>query len=138
LIRRRKIWIALVVCISTLIIAGCEGNSSEEEKIRDVEFTVVSSVDIPEQLVELIEQRQEEPFKITYSDKKNLYIVVGYGAQPTSGYSIAVKEFYEGANSMHLQTLLKGPSKTETITEIITFPYIVLMIEDTDKPVQFK
>ena len=129
--------IALIVCISSFCLAGCEGNYAKEEKVKDADFTVVGQENIPEQLMEMINDKKEEPFKITYSDKTNLYIVVGYGAQPTSGYSISVKEFYESENNFYLKTLLKGPSKTDVVNQEITYPYIVLMLEDTGKPIRF-
>ena len=52
-----------------------------------------------------------QPFKLTYTDDKNLYIAVGYGAQPTGGYSISIRELYLTENSIVLATELMGPEK---------------------------
>ena len=62
------------------------------KKVKDLEFAVVGEPEIPQELKQIIAQKQTAPFKLTYSDEQNLYIAVGYGVQPTGGYSISVNE----------------------------------------------
>ena len=79
-----------------------------------------------------------QPFKLTYTDDKNLYIAVGYGAQPTGGYSISIRELYLTENSIVLATELMGPEKGEDPGTEKSFPYIVLRTELLEEPVIFK
>ena len=44
--------------------------------------TVAGDMDLPDELKNLIAEKQRQPFKLTYSDRQNLYIAVGYGVQP--------------------------------------------------------
>ena len=74
----------------------------------------------------------------TYADKDYLYIIVGYGAQPTSSYSIEVEELYESSNAIYVTTMLKGPSKTEKVLEVETYPVITIKIPYEEKPVVFQ
>ena len=92
----------------------------------------------PEELEEMIEEKGEEPFKLTYADDGTLYIAVGYGKQPTSGYSIKVTELYETENAIYIHTNLIGPAKDEKILERATYPYIVIKTEFIDKNVVFE
>ena len=62
----------------------------------------------------------------------------GYGARPTSGYSIEVKQLYETENAVCIQTELTGPSKEEKIAEKQTYPYIVVKMEWIDKNIVFE
>ena len=75
---------------------------------------------------------------MTYADNGSLYIAVGYGEQPTSGYSIEVKELYETENAIYIHTNLIGPAKDEKIVERKTYPYIVVKLEFVDKNVVFE
>ena len=99
---------------------------------------VVDEDDIPEPLEEMIDEREDKPFKLTYADNGVLYIAVGYGEQPTTGYSIQVKELYESENAIYIHTNLIGPAKDEKIIEKETDPYIVIKTEFIDKNVVFQ
>lgn len=131
--------ILAILCMSMLCLSvGCTAEKISMEKLRDIEFTVVPEKDIPEELEEMIDEKDEEPFKLTYADDGALYIAVGYGEQPTSGYSIEVKELYETENAIYIHTNLIGPAKDEKILERPTYPYIVVKLEYIDKNVVFE
>ena len=79
-----------------LFVNGCSMQQEKPKKIRDLEFTVVAENNLPEELQNMIEEKKEQPFKITYTDNGWLYVAEGYGAQNVGGYSIQVKDFFEG------------------------------------------
>ena len=84
-------WLKIGVIIAIMLcFVGCK----EEEKIRDLDFTVVSSECVPKELLAEIEGKKQEPFQLSFRDGNYLYICVGYGKQETGGYSISVKDFY--------------------------------------------
>ncbi len=127
-----------MICITTYLLTGCSAEKTSTEKLRDIDFTVVPKKEIPEELEEMIDEKDENPFKLTYADNGDLYIAVGYGKQPTSGYSIKVKELYETENAIYIHTNLMGPKKDEKILERATYPYIVAKLEFIDKNVVFE
>ena len=94
--------------------------------------------DVPEELRQIIEEKKAQPFKLTFNDEQNLYIVVGYGAQSTGGYSIAVKELYLTDNSIVIDTELLGPEKGENPAPETSYPYIVVKTENLENPVIFQ
>lgn len=131
--------ISAILCISMLwLLTGCSAEKMNTEKLRDIAFTVVPEDDIPEELEEMIEDKEGDMFKLTFADKGDLYIAVGYGTQKTSGYSIEVKELYETKNAIIIHTNLIGPSNEEKIVERETEPYIVVKMEFVDKNVVFE
>ena len=67
-----------------------------------------------------------------------MYLCTGYGEQPTGGYSIAVEELYLTENAVYIDTTLIGPSKGETLTEMTSYPWIVVMTEDLELPSVFQ
>jgi hypothetical protein len=119
-----------------VLLSACtaKDDSSEQKKL---DFTVVEEADYPEELPEIIAEKKETPFKLTYSYQGYLYIVQGYGEQATGGYSIQVDDVYETENAVYFSTSLMGPGKDEEVTQAKTYPYIVVKIKDIDKSVVF-
>lgn len=128
------VWIVL----SVWGLAGCSATEDNGDKVRDLEFSVAADPDVPKELGQLIAEKIHQPFKLTYSDDSNLYIAVGYGAQPTGGYSICVNDLYLTENSIVLDTELKGPEKGENPGTEQSFPYIVIKTECLEQPVIFR
>ncbi len=124
------------MCITSTLL-GCSVASTKREKIRDLEYTVVSQEEIPKEVIALIEQHKQNHMKLSYVDKGYMYVIVGYGEQKTSGYSIRVETFYETENTLDIDTNLIGPSKEEEVVQTRTYPYIVLKLEEVDKPIVY-
>lgn len=127
----------ILVCVA--VVSGCslEKQKNDENK-QTIDYTVVEDADVPDELMDIIDEKKSEPFKITFSDKENLYIVAGYGEQPTGGYSITVEEIYQTDDSIEISTLFEGPVKNEDVGNNVTYPYIVLKVENTDKTVKWR
>lgn len=129
-------------CIMILMILpllyGCTIREGTEDKVRDVEFTVLSRDDVPQEFLEFILEKQEEPFKLTYTTEEYLYIAVGYGRQESGGYSIAIKDFYLTENTLVIDTELIGPSVSADQIPAESFPFAVIKTEKMDQTVVFQ
>ncbi len=132
------VYLMLLIGLSSLLVA-CKTKDSKPEKVKELEFTVVEDANVPEELMEVINERKTNPFKITYADEgeEYLYIIVGYGQKPTGGYSISIDELFLAENVIYLDTNLIGPSEEEFVSNAVTYPYVVIKIEYTDKRVLF-
>lgn len=128
----------LMLMAMTLWLAGCSASKDSGDKVRDLDFSVAGDLDVPDELKKLIAEKQQQPFKLTYSDEQNLYIAVGYGVQPTGGYSISVNDLYLTDNSIVINTELKGPEKGENAGTEQSSPYIVIKTEYLENPVVFQ
>ncbi|MBR6771594.1 MAG: protease complex subunit PrcB family protein [Lachnospiraceae bacterium] len=135
--------LVILAMVALLSLAGCSIKTQErDEKLKDMEFTVLGEGDIPQELRELVEERKEEEFKLTYQDGDFLYICIGYGRQETGGYSITVSGMYLTANAIYVDTNLIGPEPGEkklygVREEGASYPYVVLRTEYLEKPVVF-
>ena len=74
----------------------------------------------------------------TYTDKDDLYIIIGYGKQSTGGYSISIKDLYATENAIYVDTCLMGPTKENKIKEVPSYPVIVLQVWEMGLPVVFQ
>ena len=133
--KKQVLYILIVVCM--VLSTACSMQKDDKKKVRDIDFTVVDSIDLPEEISAQIEELKEGTFEITYGDNGYLYIAKGYGKQESTGYSVSVQECYETKNTICMKTELSGPPKDEEILDKETYPYIVIKIEYTDKNVVF-
>ena len=134
----KKICKILLLSLGLLVLTACSVKKTEEERLRDVEFTVLDHDEIPEEFLAEIEASKEEPMMLTYGDKGYLYAARGYGVQDTTGYSVKVEQCYETKNGIRVVTSLLGPEKEEKILKKKTCPYVVIKMEYTDKEVEFR
>ena len=125
----KRIGLCGVLLCCVLMLGGCTLLSEEKIKLRDLDFTVLSEEKIPEQLKTIIAEKKETPFQVTYTDNANLYICIGYGAQETGGYSIAVNELYLTEKNICVSTSLLGPELSEKSKKAASYPYIVIKTE---------
>lgn len=139
--KREKIRKIILSCASFLLlisISGCSVTDLEGNKKQDLDFTVLEKEEIPEELMAMIEEEKNDPMKLTYTDKGQMYLVRGYGKQESSGYSIEVKELYETDNAVHILTELKGPGEKEQVVEKQTWPYIAVKMDYHNRHVVFE
>ena len=124
-----------LIILAVLLLVGCGVETQDEERLQDLDFTVMDLEKVPEELRNVLEEKKSKSFKVTYEDEGYLYICVGYGEQKTSGYSISVKDLYLTKNAIYVDTELVGPGSQEQTAEAVTCPYIVLKLEYLDKSV---
>lgn len=135
---KNKLAASLVSILLFAALTGCSMKSEERVKLRDLEFTVLGEEKIPEELLAIMTEKGGEPFQLTYSDNEYLYISVGYGEQPTGGYSISVNELYLTDNAIYVSTSLLGPDTAPRSNGTPSYPCIVIKTEYLDKTVIFE
>lgn len=128
----------LLVLILSIFIQGCGVEETDTRKLKDLSYTILEEKEIPEEFLNVIEEKKETMFKLTYTDKEYLYIAIGYGVQETGGYSISVNDCYLTKNAIYFDTTLIGPSKGEKINHVKSYPYIVIQTKYLEKNVVFE
>ncbi|MBR5598010.1 MAG: protease complex subunit PrcB family protein [Lachnospiraceae bacterium] len=120
-------------------IQGCKIKVvSKEEPRSEVRFSIISEECIPESLSNLINKKKEKIMKMTYVDEGKRFIVVGYGAQNSGGYSIYIKDLYKTENAIYVDTCLVGPEEKKIKEGVVSYPCIVLQISEMGLPVVFQ
>lgn len=133
---KRRHWIGFLAGLLLAIWMG--GCSQKEEEMANLEFTVVEEERLPEELLEIIEEKKAESFKMTFADGGYMYLCVGYGKQQTGGYSIAVNKLGTTENAVLLDTDLIGPQYADDKNAAPSYPYIVVKTPFVDKTVVFE
>lgn len=117
---------------------SCAMFEASDKKVSDMDFTVVNPEVLPEEIRKMIEERKKDAFQMAYHDGSYSYIIVGYGQQETSGYSIAVNDVYQGEDGIWVDTDLIGPEKSEKTEAAVSSPFVVIKIESVDQTIRFK
>ena len=133
---KRIVFILATVLLGCLL-SGCSIGDTLGEKENQLEYTIVGEKELPEELLTMINEKKTAEFKMTYADKENLYIVRGYGEQPTGGYSIQVNGVTLSDNGIHVDTNLIGPETEEEKGTEPSYPFIVLKTAYMDKTVMY-
>lgn len=136
-----KVIVAVILSVMMACMCmSCGVIGTKEAKVKDLEFTVVEEADVPQELMNIINTKKSNPFKLTYctKGKEYLYIVIGFGAQNTGGYSISVEDLYLAKNAIYFDTTLIGPAKDEVVASAVTYPFIVVKTEYVDQVVVFE
>ena len=133
---KHGVFLTFALLAVILILDGCMVKQSGE-KIRDLEFTITKTEELPEDLQKMLEEKKEENFSFTYSDNEYLYIAKGYGIQETGGYSVSVDDCYLTKTNIVVKTRLHGPAVGEDVAKTPSYPNIVLKMELCDREVIF-
>lgn len=146
----RKISVIAGLLVVAIFLGGCSVNKKQETKIRDVDFTVTSVDEVPEQVRNIVEEEKKEKFQTVYSDKENTYLLVGYGEQSGEEYSIKVEQLYETETSITCslvfernETQIEDTAADEEMALITgkdnkCYPYIIIKMEYTDKSIKVR
>ena len=132
----KKIISLLVLPILICSISGCDlgiqlgdTHRGAGDKVRDLEYTILSEERIPEELLTIIQERQEAPFEMTYNDGEFLYICIGYGKQDYSGHSILINNLFLGEKGILIDTTLIGPEAGKEKINTVQYPFLVVKTE---------
>lgn len=133
----KKTALALWAAVMLLVFGGCGLVRVEKAPREPLDYTLVNSREVPEEIKKLIETKKTREFQMTYQSGEDLYLIKGYGQQLTGGYSIQVEELGISENAVFFRTKLLGPQEDEAGKEP-SCPCIVVKIKFREEPVVFE
>jgi hypothetical protein len=128
----------MAVLFLLAVLTACQFQETQEEKRKDLDYTVCDRGKLPDALVDLIEEKKKEPFKLTYRTKDYLYIVVGYGAQDRRDLNVVMSELYLTDNAIIVDTDLVSVEDTTLEDQMLSYPWIAVKCELYDLQVVFR
>ena len=136
---KAALFLVLLFC---MIFAMCACGKKEEDGARkNIDFTVCSRENLPEELFTIIEEKKEKVCKFTYTNGSFMYIVVCYGEKERENVNVVVNDLFMTSNARYIDTTLKTDKNTSSdsvvVGECSMYPYIVLKCEKYDVPVVF-
>ncbi|MCD7818554.1 MAG: protease complex subunit PrcB family protein [Lachnospiraceae bacterium] len=133
-VKRREKRLSLFLMF--LMIFAAAGCGKKEESVRtDVDFSVITAGEVPQELAEIIEKNEENEMRLAWKTEDALYLVRGYGKQSSGGYSVAVAECTEDEEYLWFDTRLIGPQDPDNLSQEPSYPCLVVKIAPTEKEV---
>lgn len=134
-----------VFSLMLLFFVGCFSGCSlkrEASDKKDMEFTICNETMLPDELAQIIDEKKEKAFKITYAIGDSLYIAIGYGEHDRQNLNIVVDDLFYTKTAIYVDTQLVTDMATNLDAartgEASMYPYIVLKIDKIDLPVIFE
>lgn len=131
------------VLLLLMLLACTSGCGKKPEDMRkDLAFTVCARTQLPDELIQIIEEKKIEPFTVSYQNQEHTYIAVGYGAHDRTNLSVVVEELYQTDRAIYIKTNLHAVEATDTDAQAkgdaSMYPYIVLKLDKIDLPIIYE
>lgn len=124
----------IMIILSALLLAGCGRQVAPPPPPPPTN-------DQARQLPEAIEAWIEDSKTIFLAQTRELdgmlYLLVTYGEKRTGGYVVEIGEVVLGIDKLVVPVRLKRPAPGEVVTQALTHPYDLKIINATDLPVAF-
>lgn len=134
----------MLLFFSLVEISGCNFEEKNGDTVKDktaVDYAVCFEGQLPDELSDIIEERKEKPFKLSYRNNEYLYIAVGYGAHEANNFCVGVKDLFKSSKGIFIGTeIFTDKIIPEEITNKGTFsryPYVVIRCKEKDLTVFF-
>lgn len=92
---------------------------------------------LPAELAEWVNYSRRILLAQTREHNGKLYLLVTYGQMPSGGYRVEMSSVKEEEDGILVEVVFREPAPGEIVTEALTYPYALEVIEATDKPVEF-
>lgn len=147
--KKRRIIFFLSALLLCQFVTAC--GMKKDKQRAEMEYTVCDETKLPDELRDIIEEKKNGVFKLSYVNNDGMYIAVGYGAHNRQNLSVIVEDVYKTDNAIYVETNLYTTDEINDISESdlasesdairagqpSMYPYIVIKCEKSDLPVVF-
>ncbi len=130
-------WMFLLLILIFLSVAGCAQEKLPAEPANGEGVEVIMPDQLPAEVEEWIEESMQDFAAQTYRLEGVLYLLVTYGEKPTGGYGVEITDIAMQDEQVVVTAEFTEPAEDEMVTQALTYPYDLAMIEDPDLPVEF-
>ena len=135
--KQNTIAVGCMLLIFLLMAGGCSLVKIEEGERTPLAYTVVETAELPSSAQEMIQEKKDRDFQMTYQKGDTVYLIRGYGKKMSGGYSIQVAELSVSSTAVFFKTRLIGQEK-ENQSGAPSYPYIAVKTEYREEPVIFE
>ncbi len=92
---------------------------------------------VPEEILNWIEYSKELPLVQEKEFNGQRYVLITEGMKLTGGYSVEVVGVYNNGVNLEIRVQSTEPLDGESVTQAITYPYELIIVEESELPLRF-
>ncbi len=131
---RKTLLLAVVVFAALILIIGCEEAPAVPDDVEEIE---VPGDELPVAVQEWIAGSLNDFGAQILEYEELLYLLVTYGEKPTGGYAVEITSITEEDGKLVVTVDFSEPGEDEMVTQALTYPYDLAMLDDPGLPVEF-
>ena len=125
----RKTVLIMTLAAAMLFASACNGADEPEE--------VTLPDELPADVQAWIDASINDFGGQTLVYEDILYLLVTYGEKPTGGYNVEITDITEEEGKLIVTAHFSEPGEDEMVTQALTYPYDLAMLDDPGLPVEF-
>jgi hypothetical protein len=119
----------MILAAVMLFVSACGG--------PDVPDEVTLPDELPAEVQAWIDAAVNDFGSQTLVHEGILYLLVTYGEKPTGGYDVEITDITEEEGKLVVTANFTEPGEDEMVTQALTYPYDLAMLDDPGLPVEF-
>ncbi len=131
----KSILIVAVLVLSLMLVAGCGDPVRADEPEEPEDITLPD--ELPSEIQAWIEASQVKFGAQTMVYEEVFYMLVTYGEKPTGGFEVEITGIAEEEDKIVVTVEFTEPGKDDMVTQALTYPYDLAMMDDPELPVEF-
>ncbi len=131
----KNIFLVFLLAVTMLFVYGCAEPEETKEVVTPLE---PEEEDLPEEIREWIEDSRDKFGGRVRVHNDLLYILVTYGEKPTGGYNVEIEKIEKQGSTLEVTAKFTEPGEDEMVTQALTYPYDLAVVEETDVEVEFQ
>lgn len=120
------------ILVGVLFFLSACGDSAEPYEPMKPDETA-----LPAEVEAWVEDSRNKFMAQTLEHEGLLYLLVTYGEKPTGGYTVEITEIAEKKGKLVVTAHFSEPGEDEMVTQALTYPYDLAIIDDPGLPVEF-
>lgn len=134
-----RVMAVTIFVASLFFVYGCGDPVSADEPAEPGEEIEVTLPDeLPAEVQAWVDGAQDRFGAQTKIHEGLLYMLVTYGEKPTGGYSVDITEIVTAEDQVEVTVHFTEPGEDEMVTQALTYPYDLAMMDDPGLPVEFR
>jgi hypothetical protein len=125
----RNTVLIMILAAAMLFALACNGADEPEE--------VTLPDELPAEVQAWVDTSINDFGGQTFVYEDVLYLLVTYGEKSTGGYSVEITDITEEEGKLIVTADFSEPGEDEMVTQALTYPYDLAMLEDPGLPVEF-
>lgn len=127
--------VGLILVLVILLLAGCQQKvappADEYPVVPTIKYALLDEKTAMEDGVPgLLDYVKDQPGYLVHTTNKNTYVIINMGEKPTGGFSLAVDSVGLVGGVLGVSLLEKSPKPGDVVTQALTYPQVVLLVQE--------